>query len=208
VEVIDALASPIAGSVVTLTKAQKIAGCVLANIGAETISIVVYENNLPISLEVFPIGSTDITHDIALGLKIPIEEAESIKVGAMTSTNVTKKKLDEIIHARLSDMFELIEAHLKKINRNGMLPAGIFITGGGAGSGNITDLAKGSLKLPSKVASLSLGDKGKITDSTWSVAYGLCVIGLSKDDQELLGTRNGIGETGKKVISWLKQFLP
>ena len=54
VEVIDACAAPIAASFVALTKAQRMAGCVLANIGAETVSIVVYEDNIPISLEVFP----------------------------------------------------------------------------------------------------------------------------------------------------------
>jgi len=69
VAVEDVMASPLAGSLVTLTRAQKIAGCVLANIGAETVSVVVFENNIPISLKIFPIGSTDITNDIALGLK-------------------------------------------------------------------------------------------------------------------------------------------
>src|SRR5204862_6579988 len=72
IEVIDVIASPIAASFVTLSKTQKIAGSVLANIGAETISIVVFENNIPISLEVFPIGSTDIIYDIVLRLKILI----------------------------------------------------------------------------------------------------------------------------------------
>ena len=76
VEVIDVMASPVAASFVTLTKTQKVAGCVLANIGAETVSIVVFENSVPISLEIFPVGSTDITNDIALGLKIPLEASE------------------------------------------------------------------------------------------------------------------------------------
>ena len=76
IEVEDVMASPIAAGFVTLTKTQKIAGCVLANIGAETVAISVFENNIPTSLEVFPIGSTDITNDIALGLKVPLEEAE------------------------------------------------------------------------------------------------------------------------------------
>ena len=208
IEVIDVLASPIAASVVTLTKAQKIAGCVLANIGAETVSIVVYENNIPISLEVFPIGSTDITHDIALGLKVPIEEAEHIKMGVVTQTSVSKKKLDEIVHARLSDMFELIEAHLKKIGRNGMLPGGIFISGGGSGIGTIEDFAKASLKLPSKIAQIHLGEKSRIGDSTWSVAYGLCMVGFSKDTQHDIGIKGGTQDLIKKVLSWLKQFLP
>ena len=43
-------------------------GCVMANIGASTVSVVVFEDGLPISLEVFPIGSSHITNDIALGL--------------------------------------------------------------------------------------------------------------------------------------------
>ena len=208
IEVIDVLASPIAASVVTLTKAQKIAGCVLANIGAETISLVVYENNIPISLEVFPIGSTDITHDIALGLKVPIEEAENIKIGVVTQTSVSRKKLDEIVNARLSDMFELIEAHLKKIGRNGMLPAGIFISGGGSGIGTIEDFAKASLKLPSKIAQINLGEKSRIGDSTWSVAYGLCMVGFSKDTQHAIGIKSTTHDAFKKVFGWLKQFLP
>ncbi len=117
VSVEDVMAAPIAASLITLTKSQKIAGCVLANIGAETVSIAVFENNVPVSLEIFPIGSTDITNDIALGLKVPLEEAEQIKIGAITGSSYPRKKLEEIISARLSDIFELIEAHLKKIGR-------------------------------------------------------------------------------------------
>ncbi len=209
IEVIDVMASPIAASFVTLSKTQKMAGCVLANIGAETVSIVVFENNIPISLEVFPIGSTDITNDIALGLKIPLEEAENIKIGSAGANSFSKKKLEEIIHARLSDMFELIENHLKKIGRNGLLPAGIFITGGGGSTGTIEDFAKISLRLPSRIATLNIGDsKGGIKDSTWAVAYGLCTLGLSKEEKVNLGIRNTMNKSGKKVFEWIQQFLP
>lgn len=209
IEVIDVMASPIAASFVTLSKTQKIAGCVLANIGAETISIVVFENNLPISLEVFPIGSMDITNDIALGLKIPLEEAENIKIGSIGSSSYSKKKLEEIISARLSDMFELIENHLKKIGRNGLLPAGIFITGGGSGIGTIEDFAKVALKLPSKIATLTLLDqKNHIKDSTWAVAYGLCMLGLSKEEKTTLGIKNTMNKSGEKILNWIKRFLP
>jgi cell division protein FtsA len=204
-----AIASPIAASLVTLTKTQKIAGCVLANIGSETTSIVVFENSIPISLEVFPIGSNDITNDIALGLKIPLEEAEHIKVAGIGTTSFSRKKLDEIINARLSDMFELIENHLRKLGRNGLLPAGIFITGGGGGIGMIEEFAKTTLRLPSRIASLNLGDaKGRIKDSTWAVAYGLCILGFSHDDQENLGVKQRPSEFVLKIGRWLKQFLP
>ena len=209
IDVIDIIASPIAASFVTLSKTQKIAGCILANIGAETISIVVFENNIPISLEVFPIGSTDITNDIALGLKIPLEEAENIKLGSLGSNTFSKKKLEEIISARLSDMFELIENHLKKIGRNGLLPAGIFITGGGSGIGTIEDFAKVALKLPSRIALLTVGgEKTHVKDSSWAVAYGLCMLGLSKEEKVNLGMRNKMSKSGQKIFGWLKQFLP
>lgn len=202
----DVMASPIAGSLVMLTKAQKRAGCVLANIGAETVSIIVFENNTPISLKVFPIGSSDITNDIALGLKIPLEEAEKIKRGGMVSANFSKRKLDEIVGARLTDIFELIDAHLKKIKRDGLLPAGIIITGGGSGITTIQDLARASLRLPSKIATLDPGQNGKVKDASWAVAYGLCIWGISGSEEESGIT---VAKTaGNNILNWFKQFLP
>lgn len=207
-EVLDVVASPLAASLVTLSKNQKVAGCLLANIGAETVSIVVFENNLPISLEVFPIGSTDITNDIALGLKVPIEDAETLKRGGLMGAQISRKKLDEIVNARLSDIFDLIEAHLKKIDKNGLLPAGIIITGGGSGLATIEDLAKASLKLPSRIANLGMSGKEGIKDSSWSVAYGLTILGIGTEE----GNDSGISKNGKtlalKIGSWFKQFLP
>ncbi len=212
ISVIDVTASPIAGSTVTLNKAQKNAGCVLANIGAETVSIVVYENSIPISLEIFSIGSNDITNDIALGLKISLEEAEQVKIDP--THNYSKKRLEEIIVARLSDIFELIENHLKKIGKNGLLPAGIIFTGEGSKISPIEELAKVYLKLPSKVSGALVGsqDKGiQIQDPKWSTAYGLCVLGLLNDDDSSI--RIGWGTTIIKPIKgwlrkWLAQFLP
>ncbi len=212
IDVLDIMASPIAGSLVTLNKNQKTAGCVLANIGSETVSIVVFENNIPISLEVFPIGGTDITNDIALGLRITLDEAEQIKL-APVEPNFSKKKLDEIISARLSDIFELIEAHLKKIGRNGLLPAGIILTGGSAGLGSIEDMAKTALKLPSRIASISFMSNAKNTQikySSWSVAFGLATWGLSNNDDvpegvRIAGNKNGLWE---KIKRFFQQFLP
>ncbi|TAL49557.1 cell division protein FtsA [Patescibacteria group bacterium] len=212
VEVVDVLAAPIAASFVTLTKTQKVAGCVLANIGSETLSIVVFENNIPVSLEIFPIGSTDITNDIALGLRISLEEAESIKLGGVTTTEYPRKKLEEIVGARLSDMFELIEAHLKKIGRNGLLPAGIVITGGGSSISMVEDFAKASLKLPSRIAHINFPEKekGKIKDAFFAVALGLCIIGLSDEDNgrtvgKLMRSHRSVFGPVKE---WVRQFLP
>ncbi len=216
VEVIDVMASPLAASFVTLNKTQKIAGCVLANIGAETVSIVVYENNIPVSLEVFPTGSTDITNDIALGLRVALDEAEHIKLGVITGASYPRKKLEEIISARLQDIFELIEAHLKKISRDGLLPAGIIITGGGSGLPSIEsieNLAKHALRLPSRIATIYLGEDGtsNIKDASWSVAFGLCIFGFTADGEGSIGfgtIRSLFRKIKRMILGAVRQFLP
>ncbi len=206
VSVTDVMASPIAGSFVTLTKAQKIAGVVLANIGAETVSIAVFENDVPISVKVFPVGSTDITHDIALGLKISLDDAEQAKRGALRDEAMPKKHLDDIITARVSDMLTLLEAHLKRIGKSGLLPAGIVISGGGSGVTTIEDIARVVLRLPSRRATLAVPDSSGIRDSSWAVAYGLCIWGFTNDKESR--SLSQFREQARGILGWFKQFLP
>jgi len=221
VSVIDVMASPLAASLGVLSKSQKIAGCILANIGSETLSLAVFENGTPISIEVFPIGSNDITNDIALGLQLSLEEAEHLKKGDVEKANVdfSQKKLEEIIDARLSDIFEIIEAHLKKIKKSGLLPAGILITGGGSGISDITDIAKSYLKLPTKVSSLICDEKKaqclprkfNLQDSTWAVAYGLGIFGFHADQDGMVQSgafKRSIKQGMVKFKKWVGQFLP
>jgi cell division protein FtsA len=202
----DVIASPLAASFVMLSKTQKRAGCVLANIGAETTSMVVFEDSTPISLKIFPTGATDITNDIALGLKVPLEEAEKIKRGGMTSATFSKTRLDEIIQSRLTTIFTLIDTQLKKIKRDGLLPAGVILTGGGSGTHGITDVAKTVLNLPARTATLEIGKNTKVKDASWAVAYGLCMWGAS-DTQES-STIGAVKQTKHSILTWLHQFLP
>lgn len=211
VSVDDVLPSPIAASFVTLTKRQRTAGCALANIGAETLSLAVFENDVPISLKIFPIGGTEITNDIALGLRVPLEEAEEIKRGSRISAH-SKKKVDDIIMARLSDIFDLINAHLKKIGKQGLLPAGIIITGGSSSIPLIEELAKKTLEIPSKVASpdFAKNTKNQIHDASWAVAYGLTIMGLDDHGTDTGGislqrSRTHIWNSIKRSV---KKFLP
>lgn len=208
IDVDRVVAAPIAAAEVVLTDAQKIAGCVLANIGSDTVSVIVYDNNLPISLAVFPIGSNDITNDIALGLKVSLEKAEQIKLGGVTGSSLSEKKLDEIISARLEDIFELIGDHLEKIERKGLLPAGIVLTGGGAGLPMIEDVARSTLDLPSSVTKLKL-PKTKAIQSlenpSWSVAYGTATYALRNRNT---GMFSQFSSSRSTLTSWIKQFLP
>ena len=202
IEVIDQMASPLAGSYVLLEGDQKMKGCVLANIGAETISIVVYDEGIPISVKVFPMGSSHITDDIALGLRISLEEAERVKVGRLSGQMYPRKKVDTIIAGRLETMFTLIDKHLKSLGRRGPLPAGIIISGGGAGAGSISEIARGSLKLPARLAEFRISADTKIRDATWAVAYGLAIWGLTGDTS---APKQGPFVAVRKFFS---QFLP
>jgi len=216
----DIVASPLAMSNAVLSKQQKETGCVLVNIGASTVSVVVFEDGLPISLEVFPIGSMHITNDIALGLQLPMDEAERIKLNyGSPEANISRKKLSDIIEARLNDIFEMIETHLKKINRNAVLPGGIVLTGSGSNLFSLEEIAKASLKLPAKIGSLTLagGSSLNITapttnlrdqilnDPGWSVALGLCISNINNNSFIFDG-----GKTSEKkmdILASIKKWL-
>ena len=202
----DVIASPLAASFVLLSKAQKRAGCVLVNIGAETTSMVVFEDTTPISVKIFPVGSSDITNDLALGLRVPLEDAEKIKRGAMTAATFSKKRVDEIVAERLKGIFDLIDNQLKKIKRDGLLPAGVILTGGGSSLNQTVDIAKTTMQLPARTAALEIGKNVKVRDASWAVAYGLCMWGAS--DTEETSTLGIVKHTKHTFLSWLSQFLP
>jgi cell division protein FtsA len=184
-------------------------GCVLANIGAETVSIVVYDEGVPISLKVFPSGSTNITDDLALGFKISLDDAERIKLGRLGGAMYPRKKVEEIIAVRFKNLFDLIDKHLRVIGKRGTLPAGIILSGGGAGQGSISDIAKGALNLPARVADLKLASDTKVRDATWAVAYGLALWGLTGETESPRRESTFDFKEIKSVVSgFLKQFMP
>ncbi len=183
VEVEGVMAAPLAAALVTLSKAQKTAGVVLANIGSETLSIIVFDNDTPVSVKVFPTGSNDITNTIALSFQIPLPEAEQMKRGAVTGSDVPQKKMEAIVTTRLKEMFTLINAHLKTLGRQRLLPAGVVITGGGSGLTCASDVARVILKLPSQVGQIGQLTRGTGIDAAWAVAYGLCRWGFADDTE-------------------------
>lgn len=205
----DVVAAPLAASFATLSTAQKMAGCALVNIGSQTTSVITFEESTPMSLQVFPFGSNDVTNDIALGLKVSLEEAEQLKLGGRDQATGLKKKLDEIIEARLSDIFESVDAHLKKIGRNGLLPAGVIIVGAGGNLENIERVAKSLLKLPARLFDVSQAThlKNQIRDASWVVAYGLCLFGFGLVSEESLGEKIA-HSTKSSFVKWLKEFWP
>lgn len=210
IEVEDIAASPLAASFVALNKMQKRVGCVLANIGSETLSIIVFEDDVPISVKIFPTGAADITNDLALQLRISPEEAEQLKHGAVLGSSFSKRRVEDVMSHRISNMFKLVEAHLKKIGKNELLPAGIVLTGGGSSLQSVSDLAKTVLRLPSRTASLqdSPSSKVHLKDSAWAVAYGLTIWGFTQGSDLGAPPEGEFKEMGRVFWRWFKRFLP
>ncbi len=202
VEVEGVMAAPLAASMVTLTRSQKVAGVVLANIGAETLSVIVFDEDTPISVKVFPSGSANITERIALSFQIPLPEAESLKRGGVIGSDISEKKMQTIIASQLKDLYALVEAHLKSLGRHRLLPAGIVITGGGSGLSSASEIARTVLRLPAQVAQVGYLPRSSSVDATWAVAYGLCRWAYADDTS---GKTSTLGEVFGNAWDSLKQ---
>src|SRR3989338_307255 len=210
IEVVDIIASPLATASAVLSEKQKSVGVGIIDIGAETVSAAIYENGLPISVFVLPIGSNDITKDIALGLKIDFEEAENVKLGII-QPNVSRKKLEDIIFARVIDFFEMTDTQLKKIKRSGLLPAGVLIVGRGSLINGIEAFAKDVLRLPAKTLTEATGALAELPDSSCYTAYGLLNNNLqSENELEIQDKKdeNVIGSIKRAWKNLLHQLLP
>lgn len=212
IDVVDIIASPIAASIVTVNERQKTAGCVLVDIGSETVSATIFEDGVPIALHTFSIGSTDITNDIALGFQIPIEEAECIKIGSL-ETDHSKKKLNTIIEARIMDIFELINKYLKKNKRSELLPAGAIIIGGGSRIESTPILAKRTFHFSAKIGTAEnmVNHKDSHKNHSWFTSYGLCVAGLYYENARFSREKKWttyLKDFKERFTSIIKEFLP
>ncbi|MCA9353095.1 hypothetical protein KC901_02835 [Patescibacteria group bacterium] len=208
VNILDIIASPIADGAASASYKQQTQGCLVANIGAETTSIATFENSTITSLDVFQIGSNDITNDIALGLQIPLEDADDIKRGV--AHEYPKRKVEEIIQARIEDIFELITRHLQKIKKNRLLPAGIIFTGGGSHIESLNEYAKQELKLPSStihIQTISKKSKRNVRlPHQFSIAYGLCV--SEGGHQHFAGAGISLKKLKRSFNNVLNQIMP
>ncbi len=210
VKVLGFTATPIAAERLLLSDLQKNFGCTLIDIGAETVSVSVFENNTLISLHVFDIGSLNITKDLALGLRITPEEAESIKQGVVSFQSVPKKKIEEIVEARLSDIFELIDKYLKKMGRSGLLPAGAILIGASSDIHSIEVVAKTMLRVPVRIGRFDIpSNKGVIKDGKLLVAYAVATSTLEAAHKGTARNTNFDNESFLSVIkNFFKQLIP
>jgi cell division protein FtsA len=178
------------------------------------------------------LGSSHITNDVAIGLRTSIDVAEQIKkrFGAATTEGikdsetvsveegdeqdtVSRKELANIIGARLSEIFTFVDKELKSINRSGLLPAGVIITGGGAHLPGVVEVAKKRLRLPARIGAVKVfeGLAEQTTDPSFAVALGLII--WAQDQERVTSRRRGsafkdVRNSVEKMKGWFRTFLP
>ncbi len=204
VEVVDVTAGPLASSFSAVSTPQKMQGCILLDIGAESTDVIAYESNTPIALKVIPIGSNDITNALAVELKVSTNEAEQIKKGTLVGGKHSQASVDKVTARTFAKLFAEVKKVVKSIESAPILPSGVLLTGGGARQQGIVEYAKEALKLPAKVV---YAHAEKVTGHPeLSVAYGLCIWGAANASES--NTLSSITKPLKKLGTWFKQFLP
>ncbi|MFH1671670.1 MAG: cell division protein FtsA [Candidatus Portnoybacteria bacterium] len=234
-EIEELVLAPLAASRAGLSKRQKELGVLALDLGGGTAGLTIFEEGEFIHSCVLPVGSSHITNDIAIGLRSSIDLAEKVKLeyGSASSSEIGKKdmvdlsklgleekgiiprtELVRMIEARLCEILELANKELKMIDRQGLLPAGVVLLGGGAKMPGLVDLAKEELRLPAQIGfPLELdGISEEIDDPSFATVVGLVL--WAYDKQERNGGRRislpeiTISSTIDKVKGWLKGFLP
>ncbi len=187
--------SVLAGAKAVLKEQQLENGVAVIDLGASTTGVAIFEEGDLQYVGVVPVGGANITNDLAIGLKTDPEVAEKVKLahavatGRSSSEGISIKDgdeiftfnttdIDEIVEARLDEIFDAIESELKKAGRAGQLPSGVVLIGGGAGMKKIAEFAKEKLGLAARVGKVSGlgGAVDSIEQPEYAVAAGLMLI--------------------------------
>jgi cell division protein FtsA len=233
VEIEDFVLGPLASGEAVLADGETDLGVILIDIGGGTTDIAIYTDGAIWQTVVLPIGGNQVTNDIAIGLRLPFGIAEELKVtyGHCDSSTVDnddmidlayfmpdcndlvpRKLLAEIIQARVEELFTMVHEEIKKSGYDGLLPAGIVITGGTAELPGIAEVAGQILDLPARIGTpLGLyGLADSISRPAFATAVGLLLwdlrhTSLVVDEEEPLEEKlNMLSRFGR----WLRAFIP
>lgn len=221
----SSVVEPLAAAEAVLHQKQKELGCVLVNIGGSTTSLAVYEDGNLLHLAILPVGSGHITNDIAIGLRTSIDVAEAVKLqyGTTDPDEVGKREeidlslfdaheegmvsrhhVAEIIEARMEEIFSFVNTELKSIQRDGLLPGGVVLSGGGALLPGSVDLAKRILRLPAQIGYPR--PLGGILDQVDAPQFATVIGLVLLAEESILGKRGGFrgGSSKMEMPEWMK----
>ncbi len=233
VDVSQFVLNPLASAEVVLTETERDMGVVVCDMGGGTTDMAIYIGGDVWHTNVLAVGGDHITSDIAHGLRLPISQAEEIKIkhgycvesevpsgeaftikpfGEEQPVEINRRELAQIIEARVEEIFSLVLQEIKRSGYDGLLPAGMVLTGGSSALPGMRSLASQTLNLPVRIAMPEnlLGMADKLQTPAYSTSIGLLKWALLMTDIYVQPARSGmhIGpvETGLDLDS-LKNFL-
>ncbi|MBI3573114.1 MAG: cell division protein FtsA [Candidatus Kerfeldbacteria bacterium] len=235
VDIDDMVLAVLASSLACVSKRQKELGVAVVNIGSSTTSLMVFEEGDVMHTKILPVGASHITNDIAIGLRISIDLAEKVKLEYGTAlpddvqkrddvnlgdvggeaAMVSRRHIAEIIQARVEEIFSMVDRELQHVDRSGLLPAGIILTGGGAKLPGLTDVGKKEFRLPVGIGwpqgYTSAVDK--IQDPAFTTALGLASWTAETHEGGPSFTKNipgtsAVTDTVENIRRWVKGFIP
>jgi cell division protein FtsA len=240
VHVAQFVLNPLASAEVVLTETERNMGAVVCDIGGGTTDLAIYVNGDVWHTMVLAVGGNHITQDIAHGLRLPINQAEEVKkthghavqsevgldeafniqpFGAENPIRMSRRDLSLIIEARVEEMFDLALQEIKRSGYDGLLPAGVILTGGTSLLPGIRQLASRVLGMPVRTAQpeklLGLADKlnspaysTSVGLLTWAAALQALPMSLRENPKKGHKTQKGDGENWNTVKNLLKRLLP
>ncbi len=232
VEITSLVLQPLASAEAVLRPEEREMGVVLVDAGGGTVDVAIFiEGSIWHSL-VLPIGGNHLTNDIAIGLRIPFDLAEELKrqhgcalaaavepdeivevrsFGQGAPREVSRRQLATIIEARAEEMFEMILREIKRSGYDGLLPAGVVLTGGTAKLEGLVEQGQRVLDLPVRVGVPEDidGMVESINGPAYATSVGMLLWGLRHDEPDRTRRRERRrGEQRSRFVGWLKEFLP
>ena len=208
----------LAAAKAALTSQQMENGVAVVDLGGTTTSVVVFEEGDLQHVAVIPMGSVNVTNDLAIGLRTDLDIAEGVKLGHASATGAGKeapktieykhgdekfefsrKDVDMIVGARLDEIFEMIDKELASIDRAGKLPGGVVLTGGGANLKQLAGYAKEKLRLPVRIAKLDgfSGMNDRTAAPEFAASLGLMLADF--ESSPIIQTKSSSRTGGKNV---------
>ena len=239
VEVSQFVLNPLASGEVVLTKSEREMGVGVCDIGGGTTDLAIYVKGDVWHTMVLAVGGNHITADIAQGLRMPLEQAEEIKIqhghavrsevgseeyfnvrpfGEDQPVQINRQELAYIIEARVAEVFSMTLQEIKRSGYDGLLPAGMVLTGGSSALPGIARLASSVLGMPVRTAQPEnlIGLTDRLNSPAYSTSVGLLHWALSMQEQDII-SRHGQkrrrlqGDSHMNldtIKTWLKRLLP
>lgn len=228
--------NPLASAEVVLSETERSMGAVVCDIGGGTTDMAIFVDGDVWHTMVLAVGGNHITSDIAQGLRLPISQAEEIKkqhgfaveaevsdqeafniraFGEDRPVKVSRKELANIIEARVEEIFSLVQQEIKRSGYDGLLPAGMVLTGGSSALPGIRSLASKVVGLTVRIARPEnlVGLTDQLNSPAYSTSVGLLHWALLMSDSSPATPTRGdrskptVIDTGK-IKEWLKRLLP